>query len=322
MKESPETAQAAIMQLIEAESVAFLARDYEAWSQCWSHEPHVRRLGFSGPGGVFQWEGWEEYSAHMKRFMVDNPTPSTVRYHREAMNIRVGRDIAWATFDQIAAPAVGPLRDLPEATHEVWVMERGVEGWKVVCLCVNVRSLEHIASALIRVDRGAAVGWMNAAAEEELRTIRGMAVRAGRLRATDRAADQRLQAAIRWAGDLSDEGWARHGALPVVLGGGDGEPANVCWVVAHNTEIFVAINNRRMNEDRLAAAAAVYGITPAQTRLAQLIIQGHDLVQAAERLNVSVNTTRTHLQRMFEKTGVRSQPALVRVLLNVASPLG
>jgi hypothetical protein len=52
-------------------------------------------------------------------------------------------------------------------------MERGVEGWKVVCLCVNVRSLEHIASALIRVDRGAAVGWMNAAAEEELRTIRG-----------------------------------------------------------------------------------------------------------------------------------------------------
>jgi DNA-binding CsgD family transcriptional regulator len=54
----------------------------------------------------------------------------------------------------------------------------------------------------------------------------------------------------------------------------------------------------------------------------RLIIAGHDLVNAAERLGVSVNTTRTHLQRMFDKTGVRTQPALVRALLSVASPLG
>jgi hypothetical protein len=35
----------------------------------------------------------------------------------------------------------------------------------------------------------------------------------------------------------------------------------------------------------------------------------------------SARRARTHLQRMFEKTGVRSQPALVRMLLSVASPL-
>lgn len=37
---------------------------------------------------------------------------------------------------------------------------------------------------------------------------------------------------------------------------------------------------------------------------------------AAERLEISINTARTHLQRAFDKTGVHSQPALVRRLLS------
>jgi DNA-binding CsgD family transcriptional regulator len=35
---------------------------------------------------------------------------------------------------------------------------------------------------------------------------------------------------------------------------------------------------------------------------------------------VSVNTLRTHLQRMFDRTGVRSQAALVGALLSVEMP--
>ena len=65
----------------------------------------------------------------------------------------------------------------------------------------------------------------------------------------------------------------------------------------------------------------VYGLTPAQTRLAALIVGGQGLVEAAGRLGVSVNTARTQLRRMFEKTGVNGQPALVRALLSVLSPL-
>ena len=93
-------------------------------------------------------------------------------------------------------------------------------------------------------------------------------------------------------------------------------------MIAQGGQILISINNQRMTEERLAAAAPVYGITPAQLRLAKLIVAGHDLVDAARRLGVSVNTARTHLQRMFDKTGVRTQPALVRALLSVASPLG
>jgi DNA-binding CsgD family transcriptional regulator len=51
-----------------------------------------------------------------------------------------------------------------------------------------------------------------------------------------------------------------------------------------------------------------------------LIAQGNDLTQAAERLGVSVNTVRTHLQRMFDRTGARSQSALVGILLSAEAP--
>ncbi|NGO54821.1 helix-turn-helix transcriptional regulator [Allomesorhizobium camelthorni] len=115
---------------------------------------------------------------------------------------------------------------------------------------------------------------------------------------------------------------ARRGALPIVLDGGYGEHANVCWVIADSGMIFVSINDEQLASQRLEAAAIIYGISHAQGRLAELIIAGQDLRQAAIRLGVSVNTARTHLQRMFEKTGVRSQPALVRALLSVGAPFG
>jgi DNA-binding CsgD family transcriptional regulator len=76
----------------------------------------------------------------------------------------------------------------------------------------------------------------------------------------------------------------------------------------------------RLAEERLETAAVVYGLSPSQVRLAEQIIGGQSLGDAAERLKVSVATTRTQLQRMFDKTGVRSQPALVRALLSVAAP--
>lgn len=322
MRESAEEARRAVMQVIETESAAYLARDYEGWARCWVHAPHVRRWVFHGSRGIYVWEGWEEQGERMKQFMAAHPTPSAAEYRRESINLRVGKDVAWVTFDQYTSGAAGPLVDLPEATSEMRIIEKDADGWKIACVSNFHRSLDHITSALVRVDKQGAVTWMNSAAEKELRTFRGIVVRAGCLRAVDRTLDQRLQAAIRWAGHRDDGIWPRRGALPIVLDGGRGGPANVCWVIAHNSQILVAINNQRMSDERLAAAAPVYGITPAQLRLAGLIVAGHDLVDAAGRLGVSVNTARTHLQRMYDKTGVRTQPALVRVLLSVVSPLG
>ena len=217
MSATIEEARRAVMRVIETESAAYLARDYDTWAQCWVHEPHVRRWGYFEPRGTFVAEGW--YGERMKQFMAAHPAPSTAEYRRESINLRVGKDMAWVTFDQYAPGAAGPGIDLAEATYEMRVLEKDAEGWKIAYICVFQRSFEYVASALVRVDPETVVIWMNPEAEKELRTLESIVVRAGRLRAVDRAADQRLQAAIRWAGSFDDShfSWPRHGALPVML---------------------------------------------------------------------------------------------------------
>ena len=65
---------------------------------------------------------------------------------------------------------------------------------------------------------------------------------------------------------------------------------------------------------------SLYRLSPAQVRLARLIVDGHDLAGAADLLSVSINTLRTQLQRIFDKTGARTQAALVRSLLSADAP--
>jgi DNA-binding CsgD family transcriptional regulator len=172
---------------------------------------------------------------------------------------------------------------------------------------------------------------MNAAAEAEIKHHAGLVVGAGRLRARGRAADQRLQASIRWAAGL--KGYAarqtarsvvpaQYGVLPVVLGESDMGVIDICWVRAEGGMILVSFNDRQAIEQRLEAAAVVYGLTPGQLRLVRLIVAGRDVVEAARDLDISVNTARTQLKRMFDKAGVSSQATLVRALLSVASPIG
>jgi DNA-binding CsgD family transcriptional regulator len=65
---------------------------------------------------------------------------------------------------------------------------------------------------------------------------------------------------------------------------------------------------------RLAAAAAEFGLTPAEARLLAVLFEGCSVPQAAERLGVARTTARTHLQRVFDKTGARRQGDLMRLV--------
>ena len=67
-------------------------------------------------------------------------------------------------------------------------------------------------------------------------------------------------------------------------------------------------------------AAVVYGLSPAQKLVAGHIVAGLSIGEIAEAMQIKPNTVRTHLDRIFEKTGVRNQTALVRVLLSIVTP--
>lgn len=63
-----------------------------------------------------------------------------------------------------------------------------------------------------------------------------------------------------------------------------------------------------------SALAARFGFTSAEDRLCRLLLAGRTLQDAADQLEVSRNTAKTHLARIFDKTGVRSQVGLVSLL--------
>lgn len=74
--------------------------------------------------------------------------------------------------------------------------------------------------------------------------------------------------------------------------------------------------------DRLSKPTAVqlrekFRMTPAEAGFALEISKGDGIQATADRLSISMGTARTHLSRIFDKTGTRRQAELVRVLLSV-----
>lgn len=60
---------------------------------------------------------------------------------------------------------------------------------------------------------------------------------------------------------------------------------------------------------------SLYGLTPAEARLTGLLLRGRTVTEAAEELRITRNTARTHLKRVFSKTGTGRQAELVRLCL-------
>lgn len=323
--------RARILKVIEDETAAYFNKDFDAWARHWVHAPYARRLGWYARGGPLIHNGWQaesdEMREQMKAFPARNRAAAEVR--RENVNIRVGADMAWVTFEQIA-PNTGDAFDTPGRQHEGRVLEKHDGEWRIAACFVVGSSMELVSSPLIRVDAARRILWMNDAAAKALKAHRALTVVGARLSGADRYATERLQASIDWAADhktyadfQNDPQMApsRRGTLPVILGGDDDTLPDICWVTVDLQMILVSFDDEPSTLRRLESAAIVYGLTPAQLRLAALIVAGLDLVEAAGKLGVSANTTRTHLQRMFDKTGARSQAALVKLLLTVGSPL-
>lgn len=66
----------------------------------------------------------------------------------------------------------------------------------------------------------------------------------------------------------------------------------------------------------------VYGLTPAETRLASLLATGMGLPEASERLHVRHETARSQLKAVFLKTGASTQARLTRLLTQLGTALG
>lgn len=88
------------------------------------------------------------------------------------------------------------------------------------------------------------------------------------------------------------------------------------WLTGHPHSAIIFITDPEsatgLDEAQLRTR---FGLTPAEARLVREMIGSGSIQDAAERLTITIATARTHLHRIFAKTGTRSQADLMRIVL-------
>lgn len=194
-------------------------------------------------------------------------------------------------------------------------------------------TLDGLSSALFLVDADGRIRHANASGEAMLRagTIVVHAPSA-KLTAADPHGDGSLREAIA-AAALGDGAMKRAGAS-LTLSGRDGET-----YVAHVLPLMGGA--RRQAGANYSAVAAVfvrkaelelphpvealarhYKLTAAEMRVLLATVEGGGVGEVSRTLGISEATVKTHLQRLFGKTGVTRQAELVKLVAGFMSPLG
>ena len=314
-----ETAIVALMLKVRR---AVAERDFETLARCHLHAPYAARWNASRLEGIFVRQGWDKVGARLRESAEDlrvDPPGLHEDPPIENLTIRVSGDLAWAIFTRKYA-TVPHHRAGPDAAHHVRILERHEGEWKIAFVGFLDPGLGRPDESLIRLDADGGVIWTSATAAAALATEDDLVIRNGKLRIRDSRVNLKLQAAIRWAAALDRGVVPGHGALPIVLDAGEGLPARVWWIIADGGSIYFSFGEGQ-DFRRIDVAAVVYGLSPGQKLVAGHIVAGLSIGEIAGAMQISPNTVRTHLDRIFEKTGVRNQVALVRVLLSIVAPL-
>jgi DNA-binding CsgD family transcriptional regulator len=175
------------------------------------------------------------------------------------------------------------------------------------------------------VDKSGQVIWASPETLESIQKHPILTVSAGRVRARKQNWDRVLQRAITQAARYHGFYQLRHFEgetggpfhYPAVLGETDDGGIAVIHVLVRDGVTYLQFDGTRFIDRRLSIAQAVFGLSDGQRRVAHHVADGLGPKGAADALEISINTARTHLTRLYEKTGVNSQAALVRILLSV-----
>jgi len=77
-----------------------------------------------------------------------------------------------------------------------------------------------------------------------------------------------------------------------------------------------------IEEPSIDSLKNIYGFTDAQARVAVALWGGTSIQDAAKSLSISVNTARTHLRAIYQKTGVNNHAELMATMTGTLDRLG
>ncbi len=186
--------------------------------------------------------------------------------------------------------------------------------------------LDHFPVGVILVDSRSRILTMNSSAKAIIELADGIAVDRLGVRATssqETASLRSLIASAARAGNGRDI--ERGGAmmmerpsalrplwvLVAPLAGNRGQDDTLPAVVA----LFVSDPDRR-HEIPADALERFFGLTPAEIRLLEALVNGKSLEEASEEFQVSKNTLRTQLHQIFRKTDTSRQSEVIKLVLS------
>lgn len=191
--------------------------------------------------------------------------------------------------------------------------------------------LDGLNPAIFLVDAEGQIVHGNAASRSLMDTGDLLRVLHGRLTASDAQVDQTLHNAIIAAATADEETGSKGSAVSLRGHGGERYVAHVLPLsasVRHNPGVgsrAVAALFVRKAELKTAPPSEVIGktykLTPTELRVLLAIVNVGGVRQVAGNLGVADTTVKTHLGRLFEKTGVSRQADLVKLVAGYSSML-
>jgi DNA-binding CsgD family transcriptional regulator len=188
-----------------------------------------------------------------------------------------------------------------------------------------------LRSPVLLVGEGLQLVHANAAGEALLTLGEPLGIKAGMLNPSSPLVRAALEAAVSQA-DRDESAMARRGlGVPAQGKNGDlyalhvlplqhGRRGPGLLSPAAKAAIFVASTATPASEVG-PMFAAMFDLTEAESRVFDLIAGGKSTAEAAGTLGVGVSTVRTHLLRIFDKTGTHRQADLMRMANALAAPL-
>jgi DNA-binding CsgD family transcriptional regulator len=194
----------------------------------------------------------------------------------------------------------------------------------------NTEVLEHLTVGIALVDETLRVTYLNSMAQKIVNASDGLTVTGGELTAflsAETVALSRLLGEATRATSSLDG--SRSGAMTITRTT-KGPPYRVTVIPVpsegafavgrHHTSAIVFISETQLRQQATVDMfARIYSLSPAESRLLNVLLDGQPLKKAANFLCISVNTAHTQLANIFSKTGTHRQVELNNLVMSTAT---
>ncbi|WOH65693.1 helix-turn-helix transcriptional regulator [Bradyrhizobium sp. BWA-3-5] len=192
-------------------------------------------------------------------------------------------------------------------------------------------TVDHLSTGVLLTEEKGRIAYMNGSAEAILKDSGALKSKDGHLVATRPHARDALSRALEESSAGRAPSTSGQHAIPLPDEEGSGLIANVLplqWRDGRNPlaalpgAAAVIIQNPAEGAPApIEAIGLLYGLTAAERNVLEHVAASHSPQETADRLGVSVNTVKTHLQKIFAKTNTARQADLVSLVARSTAPL-